>query len=662
MRIYVDQSFIHSGNGTKNQPFQTISQAAQVAVAGDEILVAPGLYRESIDPVRGGNNENQRVIYRSIVRHGAIISGAEELRGWRPFQGDTYVIEIDAAIFGEYDPFETVIRGDWYYGKARLHTAELFINLHSMYEAQSLDHVLQPCGNCLSWEPTFTKYVWYAEKSGHSIRIYANFGGLDPEKECIEVSVRKNCFYPSRTGINYITVSGFVIRQAATQWAPPTAEQVGMLGPHWSKGWIIEDCEISHSRCVGISLGKYGQPQNENKWSNLFYKHGTQTEREAVCQAVNEGWNRENIGSHIIRKCEIHHCGQAGIIGHLGGVFSQIEDNHIHHINVKHDLEGAEIGGIKMHAAIDVVFKRNHIHHCTRGIWLDWQAQGARITQCLFHDNAPPEGVPAPGLHLGEDIFVEMSHGPTLIDHNFLLSPHACRLSTQGIAMVHNLVAGAFTYVGSGTENWTQKYPSPRYAPYHVPHSTKIAGFMTILHGDARFYNNIFIQAPIRKDLIQNEADSLHGENLLCGTKPYDGYPTAAKYFSGFTAESFLVDTDIYYAHMPVYTGGNLFCNGAQPCDCEQGAAILSDFIEFHTSAHEGRYILDTNLGDFLSAFPCKSVLAEKLGTAFEPEQPFESPDGSPASLLLDYKNKEHGKRTIPGPFADPADYLVPLK
>ena len=55
------------------------------------------------------------------------------------------------------------------------------------------------------------------------------------------------------------------------------------------------------------------------------------------------------------------------------------------------ELGGAEIAGIKMHAAIDVVFRRNYIHHCTMGIWCDWEAQGTRITQNLFHDNQRPE-------------------------------------------------------------------------------------------------------------------------------------------------------------------------------------------------------------------------------------------------------------------------------
>ena len=121
---------------------------------------------------------------------------------------------------------------------------------------------------------------------------------------------------------------------------------------------------------------------------------------------------KENIGHHIIRRCNIHDCGQTGIVGHLGGVFSIIEDNHIHHINNKQNLAGAEIGGIKMHAAIDVIIRRNHFHHCTRGLWLDWQAQGTRVTQNLFHDNtlpneenANPEGMDG----IGEDIFIEIS-------------------------------------------------------------------------------------------------------------------------------------------------------------------------------------------------------------------------------------------------------------
>ena len=54
------------------------------------------------------------------------------------------------------------------------------------------------------------------------------------------------------------------------------------------------------------------------------------------------------------------------------------------------------------------------------------------MTQNLFHDNMPPQGTKISGeLSLGEDIFVEVSHGPTLIDNNIMLSAYSCKLATQ---------------------------------------------------------------------------------------------------------------------------------------------------------------------------------------------------------------------------------------
>ena len=29
--------------------------------------------------------------------------------------------------------------------------------------------------------------------------------------------------------------------QAACPWAPPTADQPGLIGPNWAKGWVIEN-------------------------------------------------------------------------------------------------------------------------------------------------------------------------------------------------------------------------------------------------------------------------------------------------------------------------------------------------------------------------------------------------------------------------------------
>ena len=86
--------------------------------------------------------------------------------------------------------------------------------------------------------------------------IYANFHGYDPNQELVEINVRPYCFYPEKTGLNYITVRGFEMAQAACPWAPPTADQPGLIGTHWSKGWVIEDNIIHDAKCSGISVGK----------------------------------------------------------------------------------------------------------------------------------------------------------------------------------------------------------------------------------------------------------------------------------------------------------------------------------------------------------------------------------------------------------------------
>ena len=660
MQIYVSGNVRRSGDGSMEHPFRTIQEAALVARPGDDVLVAPGIYREWVRPAFSGT-DNERIKYVSMVKGEAVITGAERLTGWEKFE-NIWRVRIPNSFFGDYNPYTDVVFGDWFFASENNpHTGEIYIDNRSMYEVFDLSVCMHPQVDKRSWDPDFTKYVWFTAQEGGDTVIYANFDDRDPNEEAVEFAVRRACFYPEKEGVSNITLRGFTVRCAATQWAPPTAVQMGMIGPHWSKGWIIEDCDIYESKCSGISLGKYYQKGSNNKWSMTFVKDGTQTQRDAVCQAVNEGWDKETVGSHIIRRCDIHDCGQTGIVGHMGGAFSIIEDNHIHHINNKHNLAGAEIGGIKLHAAIDTIIRRNHIDHCTRGIWLDWQAQGTRVSQNFLHDNIPPKGtIIEDGLSLGEDIFIEVSHGPTLIDHNLLLSEMAARISTQGIAFVHNLIAGSFTYVGSGTDNGTKKLPSDRYTPYHLPHSTTIAGFMTILHGDARFYNNIFIQKEVRQDLLDHctkeNIDTLDKGNFIVGTCPYNRFPTAPEYFARFKKNAFAEygSNDIYYDHLPVYTGGNAYYNGARPCDNELAAHVDKDHkISLYLDESDGRYTIHTNLYEYLPRNFTMPINTESLGIAFEPEQRFENPDGSPIMFDSDYFGRKRGIHPVAGPFEE---------
>ena len=657
MIFYVNANAPKEGNGSKETPFRHINDAAKAARPGDEVLVAPGIYREYVDPVHAGMPD-ARITYRSEVPLGAMITGAEEMKDWKHYEGNVWVCRVDNGVFGSYNPYTTFVGGDWYFAPVVRHTGAVYLDDRQLYETETLEECIKGEIYEPSWEQEWSVYKWYTEQDGNETVIYANFQGKNPNEERVDINVRRNCFMPSKTGVGYITFSGFHVNKAATTWAPPAAYQDGMVGPHWSKGWIIEDCEISNSKCCGISLGKYYDEENDHYFTRKHVKSPTQMERDAVCRGQYHGWLKEKVGSHIVRRCHIHHCEQTGIVGRMGCVFSLIEDNHIHNINNMQQLGGAEISGIKLHAAIDVVMRRNHIHHSTMGIWCDWQAQGTRISQNLLHDNYAPEGVPmAPGAMMSQDVFVEVSHGPTLIDNNIMLSKAALRIATEGVACVHNLILGAFTAVGGGTDNIINGVNQPRYTPYHIRHRTEVAGFMTILHGDNRFYNNIFIQNwPVEKAEEKEDMGFKMADNQVVGTEVFDEYPTYEEWIANFDMDqqaNMMRLASYHFSHLPVWANGNAYFNGAKAWKKEQSNLIdTENHVKVELVEEDNKLFLKTNVYELLGNFRDGIINSDILGYAFEPEQRFENPDGTAILFNEDYLGSHRGTATIPGPFA----------
>ena len=176
MKIYVSAAAFRDGNGTADRPFKRIGDAAKIAKPGDEVLVAPGIYREYVDPANAGT-EDQRITYRSTEPLGAVITGAEEIKSWQPYEGNVWVCRVDNTLFGSYNPYTTYVYGDWYFAGRSKHTGCVYLNDKAMYEASSLEECLQgqvyPC----SWEPEASVYKWYTQQEDGKTVLYGNFQG-----------------------------------------------------------------------------------------------------------------------------------------------------------------------------------------------------------------------------------------------------------------------------------------------------------------------------------------------------------------------------------------------------------------------------------------------------------------------------------------------------
>jgi len=601
-----------SNPGTQAAPLRTIQRAADLAQPGDVVTVHEGLYRERINPPRGGESDERRIVYRAAPGEKVEIKGSEVVRNWTREQDHVWKVTLPNSFFGGFNPYSDQIRGDWFNGKGREHhTGAVYLNGDWLTEAARLEDVLTataPSAADVEGDGA-SNQKWFAQVDKDNTTIWAQFPGADPNANLVEINVRRTVFYPDKPGRNFITVRGFTLRHAATPWAPPTAEQIGLIGTHWSKGWIIEDNIISHSVCSGIALGKHGD-EFDNTSADTAEGYVKTIER-AHAHAI--AWTKENIGHHVVRNNTISHCEQTGIVGSLGCAFSVVTGNVIHDIHVRGLFTGAEMAGIKFHAAIDVQISRNHIHRTTRGLWLDWMAQGTRVSRNLFHDNH------------SEDLFVEVDHGPFLVDNNIFLSPTALLDMSEGGAYVHNLIAGKIV----STEE-----PN-RETPYHPAHSTTVAGLVHIKGGDNRFYNNLFIGA---------------GDAATAPPRKDDPHRRVAGY------GLWVYDT----REFPLQTGGNVYYHGAKPYAQEADAVARS---EVDPQAKLVGTDLHLTLAEAKPAAKTTLVTTELLGKAKIPDLPYENPDGSPLKVDIDYFGKpRNSANPTPGPFERSGQGTLKLK
>ena len=593
-----------SNKGSIQSPFLTINHAINFAFPGDTITIHAGTYREWVKPIRGGTSDLKRIVFRAAPGETVEIKGSEIITGWSREKNGVWKVVIPNSFFGDYNPYQELIRGDWFIDNDRVHhTGEVFINGKSLYEKETIDKVRQPVALKNSADPVGSTYTWYCESNATHTTIWANFKAYNPNKELVEISTRKTCFYPEKPGLNYITISGFHFSQAATQWAAPTAEQIGMIATHWNKGWIIENNVISDSKTNGITLGKErgtghntwtADVDNVNRDGNIHYI-------EVVFNVLRNNWDKEHVGSHMVRNNTIYNCGQTAICGSMGAVFSTIENNHIYNIYTKRQFKGYEMGGIKLHAPVDVTIRHNRIHDAGRGIWLDWMVQGARVSGNLLYRNDM------------DDVLIEVSHGPYIVDNNILLSETAIVNWSQGGAYINNFITGSVKLV-------TDKN---RFTPYFLPHSIDMGGLTTIHGGDDRFYNNIFTGADT------------NGMSSAYGSSELSSWMNGNVYFNQGKSAKNDSDNEVYLNYDP-------------------GVALIEK---------EGNVYLQFSVNKAFLDHKVEMISTQTLGLTKIVKAAFDNPNSSEIIFDMDYfginRSTDNG---IAGPFSNLNIANGPLK
>ena len=94
--IWVDRGNKNANDrndGSKDAPFLTVNAAVNAAEAGDRIVIKGGVYRECINPVRGGDGPSKMLLIEGAEGEQVVISCTNELktihepsRGWKKSQ------------------------------------------------------------------------------------------------------------------------------------------------------------------------------------------------------------------------------------------------------------------------------------------------------------------------------------------------------------------------------------------------------------------------------------------------------------------------------------------------------------------------------------------------------------------------------------------------
>jgi Right handed beta helix region len=380
-----------SNLGTTELPFATINRAAQVLQPRERVLIIGGVYRERVDPARGGATPDKMITYEAAPGADVVVKGSRLVKsGWEPSTDyklgahplgrstlKIYERRLDDLDFHGYNPFGMVnIMQDRIYLKPKPEELRQHLLRRGMVfvDGKRLEQVE------LYQELAHKDSAFWCEHDGLTIHVRLP-GDADPAQHEVELAIQEQVFAPRRRGLAYIRIKGITFEHGANAFPVP---QHGMVSTSRGHHWIIEDCVIRHANGVGLDIGA-------------------------------QDWDMETptiVGYSIVRRNHIDEVGVCGLAG-MGVQNTLVERNLIEHVGYQDVELGWETGGIKLHATKNCLIRNNVIRHTVHAeaIWLDYQNQNTRVTANVLGDNLET---------LRGGIYLEASQYPNMLDNNII--------------------------------------------------------------------------------------------------------------------------------------------------------------------------------------------------------------------------------------------------
>ncbi len=408
-----------SGPGTREHPFRTINHAAQVLQPGERVVIAAGVYREFVQPARGGTGPDAMISYEAAPGAKVVIKGSAVVTGWQPGEGWNYGVDpktqepvkawelrLDPKLFPNgYNPFEVdnVIGNRYWINYAKDNMANyfrrrglVFVDGRPLEPVESPMYLAAPSTRSLNfwsdvkWTPLFEEFSPYAGKvwvEPNGMTLHIRLANDDnPASHTIEITTQEQVFAPAKRYQSYIRVQGITFEHAGNGFPVP---QRGMVSTNRGSHFVFEDDTFEWANSVGLDIG-------------------------------NEDWAAspppQPVGFDIVRGNTFRYCGIEGLGGTGGPANVLVENNLFEWIGWQDAVRMSESGGTKMHVAKNLLFRHNVIRHIrhANGIWLDIANANDRITGNVFADI--PGDVNPHAIHLeGSDDLNEIDNN--IFDH-----------------------------------------------------------------------------------------------------------------------------------------------------------------------------------------------------------------------------------------------------